>query len=150
MTMKRTRSHGSLAPVSMDKGRPRARRFAVGLAVVLLLGLVTLPSLVADPGPQTREIVLVARNMAFYLDGNPTPNPTLRVKAGERITLVLRSEDAGITHDFAVKSWNVGTNFLTGKGSVSVSFRIPERNDGPQEYVCSAHSVMMKGAIEIE
>ena len=128
----------------------RARRFTVGLGIVLLIGLVTLPSLVADPGPQTREIVLVARNMAFYLDGNPTPNPTLRVEAGERITLVLRSEDAGITHDFAIKTWSVGTSFLTGKGAVSVSFRVPDRTDGPQEYVCSAHSVMMKGSIEIE
>jgi plastocyanin len=88
--------------------------------------------------------------MAFYLDGNPTPNPTLRVRAGERINLVLRSEDAGMTHDFAITSWKVGTGFLNGKGSVSVNFQVPERADGPQEYVCSAHSVMMKGNIEVE
>jgi plastocyanin len=128
----------------------RSRRSLVSLGVLLLFAMVTLPSLVADPGPPSREIVLVARNMAFYLDGNPTPNPTLRLKAGEQVTLVLRSEDAGITHDFAVKSWNVGTPLLNGKGAVSVSFRVPDRRDGPQEYVCSAHAVMMKGAIEAE
>jgi len=129
---------------------PRTRRFSVGLGAVLLFAMVTLPSLVADPVTPAREIVLVARNMAFYLDGNPTPNPTLRLKAGEQVTLVLRSEDAGMTHDFAVKSWNVGTDFLSGKGAVSVSFRVPERSDGPKEYVCSAHAVMMKGTIEVE
>ena len=128
----------------------RRRRSLVGVGVLLLFAMVTLPSLVADPGPPSREIVLVARNMAFYLDGNPTPNPTLRLKAGEQVTLVLRSEDAGITHDFAVTSWNVGTALLNGKGAVSVSFRVPDRRDGPQEYVCSAHAVMMKGAIETE
>jgi plastocyanin len=128
----------------------RSRRSLVSLGVLLLFAMVTLPSLVADPGPPSREIVLVARNMAFYLDGNPTPNPTLRLKAGEQVTLVLRSEDAGITHDFAVRSWNVGTPRLNGKGAVSVSFRVPDRRDGPQEYVCSAHAVMMKGAIEAE
>jgi plastocyanin len=128
----------------------RSRRSLVSLGVLLLFAMVTLPSLVADPGPPSREIVLVARNMAFYLDGNPTPNPTLRLKAGEQVTLVLRSEDAGITHDFAVRSWNVGTPLLNGKGAVSVSFRVPDRRDGPQEYVCSAHAVMMKGAIEAE
>jgi hypothetical protein len=128
----------------------RARRSFVGLGIALLLAVVALPSLVADPGVPTREIVLVARNMAFYLDGNPTPNPTLRLKGGEQINLVLRSEDAGITHDFAVKSWNVSTALLNGTGAVSVSFRVPDRRDGAQEYICSAHAVMMKGAIQIE
>ncbi len=128
----------------------RTRRFTIGLGVVLLLAVVTLPSLVADPGPPPREIVLVARNMAFYLDGNPTPNPTLRLKAGERVNIVLRSEDAGITHDFAVKSWDVGTAFLSGKGVASVTFLVPERTGEPQQYSCTAHATMMRGAIEIE
>jgi len=128
----------------------RTRRFSVGLGVVLLFAMVTLPSLVADPVTPAREIVLVARNMAFYLDGNPTPNPTLRLKAGEQVNIILRSEDMGITHDFAVKSWDVETALLSGKGVVSVSFRVPDRRDGPQEYTCSAHAVMMKGSIEVQ
>jgi plastocyanin len=128
----------------------RTRRFIAGLSAVLLTAVVALPSLVADPAAPSREIVLTARNMAFYLAGNPQPNPTLRVRAGESITLVLRSEDAGITHDFAVKAWDVATSLLTGKGAVSVSFRVPDRREGPQEYVCSAHAIMMRGTIEVE
>jgi plastocyanin len=128
----------------------RTWRFLVGLAAVLIVGLVALPSLVADPAMPAREIVLTARNMAFYLDGNPTPNPTLTLKAGEQVTIVLRSEDAGITHDFAVKSWDVASAFLSGKGAVSVSFRVPDTRGTAQEYVCSAHAVMMRGRIEVD
>jgi plastocyanin len=128
----------------------RMRRSLVGLAIAVLFALVALPSLVADPVTAPREIVLTARHMAFYLDGNPTPNPTLRVKAGEPVTITLRSEDIGITHDVAVRSWNIGTALLSGKGAVSVSFRVPDRRDGPTEYVCSAHAVMMRGSVEID
>jgi hypothetical protein len=128
----------------------RTGRFITGLAAVVLVGLVALPSLVADPAAPAREIVLTARNMAFYLDGNPTPNPPLKVKAGEQVTIVLRSEDTGITHDFAVKSWNVASAFLSGKGAVSVSFRVPDSRGTTQEYVCSAHAIMMRGRIEVD
>ena len=140
MTMTRT----TVRPVR------RTGRFIAGLAAVLLVGLVALPSLVADPATPAREIVLTARNMAFYLDGNPTPNPTLTLKAGEQVTIVLRSEDTGIMHDFAVKSWNVASAFLSGKGAVSVSFRVPDSHGTPQEYVCSAHAIMMRGRIEVD
>jgi hypothetical protein len=128
----------------------RTWRFIASLAAVLLVGLVALPSLVADPATPAREIVLTARNMAFYLDGNPTPNPTLTLKAGEQVTIVLRSADTGITHDFAVKSWDVGTALLAGQGAVSVSFRVPDSRGTPQEYVCSAHAIMMRGRIEVD
>ena len=135
----------------LTKNAPRrTRRFITGLGAALLLAMVTLPSVVADPAPPPREIVLVARNMAFYLDGNPTPNPTLRLKAGERVNLVLRSEDAGITHDFAVKAWAVGTAFLSGKGVASVTFVVPDRARQPQQYACTAHAAMMQGVIEVE
>jgi len=132
--------------------RPVRRRWRslVGLAAVLLVGLVALPSVVADPATPAREIVLTARHMAFYLDGNPTPNPTLTLKAGEQVTIVLRSEDTGITHDFAVKSWDVATALLAGRGAVSVSFRVPDSRGTSQEYVCSAHAIMMRGRIEVD
>ena len=128
----------------------RSRRALIGLAAIALAAVATLVSLVADPAPPPREIVLTARNMAFYLDGDPTPNPTLRVRAGEQVTVTLRSDDVGITHDFAVRSWNVGTGWLSGKGAVSVTFRVPETQTGAQEYVCTAHAIMMRGRIEVQ
>jgi hypothetical protein len=121
----------------------------IGLAAIALAAVVTLVSLVADPAPPPREIVLTARNMAFYLDGDSTPNPALRVRPGETIKVTLRSQDPGITHDFAVRAWNVATPLLTGTGAVSVTFRAPDAR-GQQEYVCSAHAVMMQGRIEVQ
>jgi hypothetical protein len=128
----------------------RSRRLLVGLAALVLAAAATLASLVAVPAPPPREIVLTARNMAFYLDGNPTPNPTLHVRAGEQVTVTLRSADAGITHDFAVKAWQIGTELLSGTGAVSVSFRVPDTPAVAQEYVCSAHAVMMRGKIAVQ
>jgi plastocyanin len=127
----------------------RSRRLLVGLAALVLAAAATLASLVAVPAPPPREIVLTARHMAFYLEGNPTPNPPLRVRAGESIKVTLRSEDPGITHDFAVKAWDVATPLLTGTGAVSVTFRAPDTR-GQQEYVCSAHAVMMQGRIDVQ
>jgi hypothetical protein len=45
-----------------------------------------------------REITLVARGMAFYYLGDPVvPNPPIFVNAGERVRIVLRNDDRGIT-----------------------------------------------------
>ena len=97
-----------------------------------------------------REIRIVAKDMTFYVNGIQTPNPTLRVKAGERIRLVLRNEDPGMTHDFSVKAWKVTTKTLTQKGQEDdVVFRVPKRR-GETPYQCTPHPEMMKGSIQVE
>lgn len=97
-----------------------------------------------------REIRIVVKHMTFYVDGVQAPNPSLRVKAGERIRLVLRNEDAGMTHDFAVKAWQVATKTLTEKGQEdAVEFRVPKQR-GEIPYQCTPHSEMMKGSIRVE
>ena len=62
----------------------------LGLLSVSLVGLVT-PA--ADP--VSREITLVARDMAFYLSEQTQagPNPTLQLKVGEQVRIVLRNQD---------------------------------------------------------
>ena len=97
-----------------------------------------------------REIRIVAKDMTFYVDGEKTPNPTLRLKAGERVRVVLRNEDPGMTHDFAIKSLDVATKTLTAKGAEdSVDFRVPKRR-GMLPYQCTPHAQMMNGTITIE
>ena len=52
-----------------------------GIALVLAaVGAIVLSA--RDPGP--REIRLVARDMTFYVEGRPEPNPTLRLRPGNR------------------------------------------------------------------
>ena len=106
--------------------------------------------LVASRDGAPREIRLVARDMTFYIEGQDEPNPPLTLRAGERVRVVLRNEDAGMSHDFVIKALNVGTPLLDGKGQQAiVEFRAPEKK-GTHEYTCTPHAAMMKGTIAIE
>jgi plastocyanin len=118
---------------------------AAALVVAALLPMIG-ASREADP---VREVRLVVRDMTYYLDGQEQPNPTLRLHAGERVKLVLRSEDEGMQHDFRVRAWDIGTDVIDGKGERAMTFRVPLQR-GAQEYSCTPHPLSMRGVIEIE
>lgn len=121
---------------------------AFGCAALLPIVAASRPAAKGDPDP--REIRLVAREMAFFVDGDATANPTLTLKAGERVRLVLRNEDAGMTHDFAINAWRIGTKTLTAKGAeTAVVFRVPGQR-GTTPYQCTPHAQMMRGSIQVE
>ena len=97
-----------------------------------------------------REIHLVARGMAFYLDADPaTANPTLAVKPGERVRFVLRNETTGIDHDLAIASLGVGLSPLAVGNTASFDLQVPDQ-PGRHEYACRPHAIMMKGTILVE
>ena len=131
----------------------RGRGSAGRLTGVLLMSL-TLSSLVflwpvaADPADSPREITLVTRDMAFYLDGSDTPNPVLRMRAGETVRIVLRNEDVGIKHTFEVGTWDQAVLSTKGGRTASAVIDVPDR-PGPHEYVCGPHSALMRGVIEV-
>lgn len=129
---------------------PRWRTPLFMLGVVALMSLVLLPLVAgraerADP----REIVIVARNMTFFLEGEAAPNPVIRVKRGEQIALTFRNEEKGIAHEFAINGWSLATRQLQGGGVDRISFVVPDAA-GTAAYVCTPHSTMMRGSIEIE
>jgi plastocyanin len=105
--------------------------------------------LIASRGAGPREIRLVARDMTFFVDGDDAPNPTLKLRAGEQVRVTLRNEDAGMSHDFVVTAWHVGSRLLDGRGEAAVVFRVPATT-GRHEYSCTPHSATMRGAIEVE
>ena len=113
-----------------------------GLAVAGLLPLVT------DAVGTPREIVLVARDMTFYLEGQAQPNPTIRVTAGEEVRVILRNEEPGIIHDFAVRQLSIAVAPLKGNEIGTVVFRAPDR-PGRHTYLCTPHSDMMRGIVEV-
>ena len=126
---------------------PRGR---IATAVVLGLLSVSLVALVTPAAdPVSREITLVARDMAFYLSEQTQagPNPTLQLKVGEQVRIVLRNQDPGIVHGFAIKPWNVSMTSRHDE-AVSMLVRAPRR-PGRYEYVCTPHSTMMAGVIEV-
>lgn len=96
-----------------------------------------------------REIVLVARDMAFYIDGSETPNPTLRLQPGETVRLTLINRDRGMRHDLAVDELGVGTAVLPGDGSsATIRLRAPQRR-GAYDYLCRLHVQTMRGRLEV-
>jgi plastocyanin len=124
------------------------------IAAAMLLAVALLPIVGASgdrtASPAPREIRLVAKDMSFYLEGQSTPNPTLRVRAGEQIRLVLRNETPGMSHDLVITPWQVQTPMLAKNGEeAAVSFRVPDRT-GTETYNCTPHAVMMRGSITIE
>ena len=109
-------------------------------------GIVALLPLAA--GSVEREVIIVARQMSFYVDGEPAANPTIRMASGERVRVTLVSADPGFDHDFAVTAWGVKTPMLHGEGRTSIVIRAPDR-PGTATYVCSVHASMMRGTIEV-
>jgi plastocyanin len=114
----------------------------VAVTVVAIGGLLTARSLAPS-----REIVLVARGMAFYLEHDPaTPNPTITVKAGERVRVVLRNQDRGFTHDFAVPAVGAALDLVNWNQDDDVVFSAPAA-PGHYEYYCQPHMLMMRGTL---
>ena len=125
-------------------------RIVLIVAAVAFAALLPMVAASRSGDPLPRELRIVAKDMNFYVDGEQTPNPTLRFKAGEQIRLVLRNEDGGMTHDFVIKEWNVATETLTDKGTEdTLVFRVPKQR-GSTAYQCSPHSEMMRGNVHID
>jgi plastocyanin len=118
------------------------------VVVAGLLAAALLPMLGASREVE-REVRLVAIDRTYYVEGQPTPNPTLKVRAGERIRLVLRNEDEGMRHDLRIPEWNVVVPPIEGKGERALTFRVPDAR-GNASYACTPHPSSMRGSIEIE
>lgn len=124
------------------------RRPLVFVLLVGALALATAASFSSTHGPGFREVVLVARGMAYYLEGDSAPNPVIRLRAGERVRLTLRNEAPGFVHDLAVASMGVDVGPLASGEQQSATFTAPAAS-GRHEYVCRPHAVMMRGWIEV-
>lgn len=128
-----------------------------GSLTLLFVALAALGALVlsgtASSETVPREIVLVADDMAFYLDGatgaERIANPTLTLGRGETVRLVLVNRDPGMDHDWGSRGLDAGTSVIPGDGgTTSVRIEAPAE-PGRHEYVCSLHARMMRGVIEV-
>ena len=87
-------------------GRKVSARTVAATAALMVLVAGLLPVRTKAPA---RELTLVARDMAFYLEDDPeTANPAIEAKPGETLRVVLRNRDRGLTHDFAVPAAGAG------------------------------------------
>ena len=122
------------------------KRIALTSSLLVLLGLVALLPLVAQSS-EPREITIVASQMVFRGASGPA-NPTLQVRAGERVRLVLVNEDEGFDHDLSIPGWSLATSTLHGTGRTSIEFQAPNY-PGKVAYLCSLHPTMMSGTIQV-
>ena len=120
---------------------------AIAVLFVAVIGILPVMSLPLGGASPSREITLVAKDMAFYLEDDlETPNPAIEVKAGETIRVTLRNRDRGMTHDFAVPASEAATDPLNWNEEDQVTFEVPDE-PGSYEYVCRPHLMMMKGQL---
>ena len=127
-------------------------RLVFGFAAAVLVGVATIAAIVPRNVLSRRpvhEIRLVARDMAYYVDGKGAPNPTLTVAHGEQVRIVLRNEDPGMIHDVAVPSWNAMTRRLGAGEETVLQFKAPEQ-PGLGTYSCTPHGELMRGTIRVE
>ena len=117
--------------------------------VVAALGILAMPPRAAEMQGASRDVRIVVRNMTFYLEGSPDANPTLRLRAGETVRLVLRNEDRGMKHDFAVPAWNAATPPIPGQREAELLITAPARGTRAM-YHCTPHQETMKGTIIVE
>ena len=126
-------------------GRTVSGKTVAGVALLMIVAAL-LPVMTSAPVP---DITLVTRDMTFYLEGDmSTPNPTIEVKAGERVRIVMRNEERGFIHDFAVPALHSAIDGLQWKEQGEVTFEVPDV-PGSYEYVCRPHMLMMKGHITV-
>jgi plastocyanin len=96
-----------------------------------------------------REVVLVANGMAFGTSGVPGVNPTLRLKAGERVRLVLVNQDPGMKHDLVSPGIGLKIAVLDHGERAHQVLTVP-REPGTYDYFCAFHALMMRGRMVVE
>ena len=140
----------------VDQRRPRVGRWgrdrgAVTAVLTLAVGAVSLLLLLplaASTRTAVRDITLVARDMAFYLDGGSEPNPTIQVRTGETVQLTVLNRDPGLKHNLTIEALGLDMPLLETAASRRVRLRAPSR-PGRLPYGCAPHSEMMRGVIEV-
>jgi plastocyanin len=125
----------------------KRRWVAVIAALVLAVGVGAV--LANGRRRETREVRVVVRDMAYYVNGGREPNPTLRFRAGERVRISIRNEDAGYEHNFVAPALGLRTALLRAGGRDEVLVTVPD-TAGTSVYHCGPHAEMMRGNIAIE
>ncbi|MEO7273387.1 MAG: hypothetical protein ABIX28_02710 [Vicinamibacterales bacterium] len=126
----------------------RRRVIVLGALVILAVGGVVLAKK-NGPGSDVVEVRLVARDMAYFVEGRTEPNPTLRVPRGARLRVVLTNDDPGYSHNLIVSAFGVESPLIVKGTSQAIEMRVPLA-PGVHAYSCGPHAEMMRGNIAVE
>ena len=128
----------------------RIRNLSLLLGVLFLAAVAMTVRAVVHEEP-AREITLHARDMAFYLPGDPTPNPVLRVEASEALRFTLINDEPGMEHDLAIDAAGLVIGPLAKTaGSRGAATATAPQTPGRYAYVCELHAQLMRGTLVVE
>ncbi len=103
-------------------------------------------------GAVSREITMVAKNMVFNvpsLESSGEANPTITLKRGQKVTIILRNDDAGMLHDLLIEGLDVRLEAVSFGETTRLTFTVP-REPGKYVYLCSFHPTRMRGVFIVE
>lgn len=114
-----------------------------GLGAFFGFGVLTFTLAFRSPPPF--ELTLVAKDMAYYVEGEGQPNPTLEFPSGERIRLTLINRDKGMLHDWILPELGLASEKISYGQTTILQFKLSE--PGWFDYLCSLHPAMMRGKV---
>ncbi len=126
-------------------------RLLIALTIVVVSATgVVLASM--GQGVASREITMVAKNMVFSVQSSESSgeaNPTITVKRGQKVTITLRNDDAGMLHDLVIEGLDIRLEAVSCGETTRLTFTAP-REPGEYVYLCSFHPRRMRGVFIVE
>ena len=124
--------------------------FSALIVIVASLAGVVLASMAQ--GTVSREITIVAKDMVFSIqssDSSGEANPTITVKRGQKITITLRNDDAGMLHDLVIEGLDLSLETVSYGETTRLTFTVTSE-PGEYVYLCSYHPRRMRGMFIVE
>ena len=124
--------------------------FSALIVIVASLAGVVLASMAQ--GTVSREITIVAKDMVFSIqssDSSGEANPTITVKRGQKVTITLRNDDAGMIHDLIIEGLDLSLETVSYGETTRLTFTVTSE-PGEYVYLCSFHPRRMRGMFIVE
>lgn len=128
----------------MSRETKRKLSWALGLGIFFGFGILTFTLAFRSLAP-SYELTLIAKDMAYYVEGKSQPNPTLGFPSGERIRLTLINRDKGMLHDWVLPELGLASEKISYGQTTILQFKLSE--PGWFDYLCSLHPAMMRGKV---
>lgn len=103
-------------------------------------------------GTVSHEITIVAKDMVFSIQSSASTgeaNPTITVKRGQKVTITLRNDDAGMIHDLIIEGLDISLETVSFSETTRLTFTAPTE-PGEYVYLCSFHPRRMRGVFIVE
>lgn len=134
----------------------KVKRIVILIALMIIIVSVTSVLLASMAhGMASREITIVAKDMVFSVQSSESSessgeaNPTITVKRGQKVTITLRNNDAGMLHDLLIEGLEVRLETVSFGETTRLTFTVTSE-PGEYVYLCSFHPRRMRGVFIVQ